>query len=186
MNDNHYQQNFIYMSDHGSHVATMLFNNPLLNLYAWYTFDNTDRFVRDTWGTAYEVIYGSNLVINRVGQLETDDDVLKNRIIAEAKFLRALAYFNLVRFYGDVPLHLEELNDFENIESVNKPRTSATIIYEAIIDDLIFAEENLYFASWISDDSKPSYQIDDLGRATIGAAKGLLAKVQVYMVPEGI
>ena len=59
---NHYQQNFIYMSDHGSHVATMLFNNPLLNLYAWYTFDNTDRFVRDTWGTAYEVIYGSNLL----------------------------------------------------------------------------------------------------------------------------
>ena len=174
---NHYQQNFIYMSDHGSHVATMLFNNPLLNLYAWYTFDNTDRFVRDTWGTAYQVIYGSNLVINRVGQLETDDDLLKNRIIAEAKFLRALAYFNLVRFYGDVPLHLEELNDFENTDSVNRPRTSATIIYDAIIDDLIFAEEHLYFASWISDDSKPSYQIDDLGRATIGAAKGLLAKV---------
>ena len=85
----HYRQNFIYMSDHGSHVATMLFNNTNLNLYAWYTFSNSDRFVTATWATGYEAIYRSNLVINQVGQLDTDDDVLKNRIIAEAKFLRA-------------------------------------------------------------------------------------------------
>jgi hypothetical protein len=174
---NHYQQNFIYMSDHGSHVATMLFNNPLLNLYAWYTFSNSDRFVTATWATAYQVIYGSNLVINQVAQLDTDDDILKNRIIAEAKFLRALAYFNLVRFYGDVPLHLEELSDFDNSVTVNKPRMNASLIYDAIIDDLIFAEEHLYQASWITDENKPSYDVGDLGRATVGAAKGLLAKV---------
>ena len=174
---NHYQQNFIYMSDHGSHVSTMLFNNPLLNLYAWYTFSNSDRFVTATWATAYQVIYGSNLVINQVAQLDTDDDILKNRIIAEAKFLRALAYFNLVRFYGDVPLHLEELSDFDNSVTVNKPRMNASLIYDAIIDDLIFAEEHLYQASWITDENKPSYDVGDLGRATVGAAKGLLAKV---------
>lgn len=174
---NHYQQNFIYMSDHGSHVGTFLYNNPNLNSYAWYTFSNSDRFVTATWATAYEVIYRSNLVINQVGQLDTDDDVLKNRIIAEAKFLRALAYFNLVRFYGDVPLHLEELSDLDDLEIVNKPRMSASLIYDAIIDDLIFAEEHLYLASWISDDNKPSYEGGNLGRATIGAAKGLLAKV---------
>ena len=170
---NHYQQNFIYMSDHGSHVGTFLYNNPNLNSYAWYTFSNSDRFVTATWATAYEAIYRSNLVINQVGQLDTDDDVLKNRIIAEAKFLRALAYFNLVRFYGDVPLHLEELSDLDDLEIVNKPRMSASLIYDAIIDDLIFAEEHLYLASWISDDNKPSYEGGNLGRATIGAAKGL-------------
>ena len=67
--------------------------------------------------------------------------------------------------------------DKKKLDIVNKPRMSASLIYDAIITDLIFAEEHLYFASWISEDSKPSYQIDDLGRATIGAAKGLLAKV---------
>ena len=174
---NHYQQNFIYMSDHGSHVATMLFNNPNLNMYAWYTFTKSDRFVTATWATAYEVIYRSNLVINQVGKLQTDDDLLKNRIIAEAKFLRALAYFNLVRFYGDVPLHLEELIDLDDLEIVNKPRVSASLVYDAIISDLIFAEEHLYLASWISDANKPNYESGSLGRATVGAAKGLLAKV---------
>ncbi|MDC1259894.1 RagB/SusD family nutrient uptake outer membrane protein, partial [Flavobacteriaceae bacterium] len=91
--------------------------------------------------------------------------------------LRALTYFNLVRFYGDVPLHLEELIDLDDLEIVNKPRVSASLIYDAIIDDLIFAEEHLYLASWVSDENKPSYEGDNLGRATVGAAKGLLAKV---------
>ena len=115
---NHYQQNFIYMSDHGSHVATFLYNNPNLNIYAWYTFSNSDRFVTATWATAYDAIYRSNLVINQVGQLDTDDDVLKNRIIAEAKFLRALAYFNLVRFYGEVYITLLTKDKVEKMQMI--------------------------------------------------------------------
>lgn len=173
----HYQQNFIYMSDHGSHVATITLNNPRLNLYGWYTFTNSDRFVTDTWQTGYEAIYRANVVINRVNQLEDQDEVLKNRIIAEARFLRALTYFNLVRFYGDVPLVLDELLDLDNQEITNKARTSSSLVYDAIIDDLKFAETHLYLASWVANPNKPSYEGGTTGRATVGAAKGLLAKV---------
>jgi len=172
----HYQQGFIYMSDHGSHVATIVLNNSRLNLYGWYTITSSDRFVTGIWQTAFEAIYRANVVINRVGQLNTEDSK-KNRIIAEARFLRALTYFNLVRFYGDVPLVLDELLDLDNPEVLNKARTSSSLVYDAIIEDLKFAEVHLYLASWVSDENIPSYEGGNTGRATIGAAKGLLAKV---------
>lgn len=170
-----YKQNYIYMSDHGSHVATIVLNNKNLNQYGYYTFDTSDRFLKPTWGEAYKAIYRANVVINRIGELDSDDPK-KNRIIGEARFLRALCYFNLVRFFGDVPLVLEELLDFENAENVNRARTAASLVYDAIIEDLKFAEEHLYTASWVAG-SAPSYEGGSIGRATIGAAKGLLTKV---------
>ena len=154
----HYKQNFIYMSDHGSHVSTIVLNNPNLNMYGWYTYSNSDRFVTGTWQTAFEAIYRANVVINRVNLLETEEEKLKNRIIAEARFLRALTYFNLVRFYGDVPLVLAELLDFEDPDIVNGSRTSSVLVYEAIIADLKFAEENLFHAAWVADDVQSSYE----------------------------
>lgn len=174
----HYQQHYIKMSDHGSHVSTsVLLTNFNQNLYAFYSLDNSDVGLKTTWATAYTTIYRANTVISRVEMLESDDPV-KNRIIAEAKFLRALSYFNLVRFFGDVPLILEELVDFSD---VNKPRVASRLIYDAIIDDLQYAEQNLYHASWVADDNHPSYGSGELGRATIGAAKGLLSKVYLTM-----
>ena len=93
----HFQQNFIYMSDHGSHVGTIVLNNPNLNMYGWYTYTNSNRFVTQTWQTAYEAIYRANTVINRTSLLDSDDPD-KNRVIAEARFLRALVYFNSVSY----------------------------------------------------------------------------------------
>lgn len=172
----HFQQNFIYMSDHGSHVATIVLGNSNLNMYGWYTYTNSNRFVTQTWETAYEAIYRANTVINRTTLLDSDDPD-KNRVIAEARFLRALVYFNLVRFYGDVPLVLDELLDLDNKEVTNQSRVSSNLVYDAIIDDLLFAEEHLNLASWVVDENHPSYDGSNLGRATVGAAKGLLAKV---------
>ena len=172
----HFQQNFIYMSDHGSHVGTIVLNNSNLNMYGWYTYTNSNRFVTQTWQTAYEAIYRANTVINRTSLLDSDDPD-KNRVIAEARFLRALVYFNLVRFYGDVPLVLDELLDLDNKEVTNQSRASSNLVYDAIIDDLLFAEEHLNLASWVVDENHSSYDGSSLGRATVGAAKGLLAKV---------
>jgi len=171
-----YGQNFIYMSDHGTHVATTSVGNPKLNAYAFYTFDSNSLFLKDTWAHSYKAIARANFVIDRVGELETEDPA-KNRIIAEAKFLRALCYFNLVRFYGDVPLILEELTDFKTLNTDN---VDSADVYAAIVEDLKFGEEHLFYASWLSKD-KPSYEGGNLGRATIGAAKGLLAKVYLTM-----
>ena len=89
----------------------------------------------------------------------------KNRLIAEARTLRALYYFNLVRFFGDVPLIL----DLKTVEDSKGPRDSKELIYDQIIEDLTFAEEHLPLRS--------EYSASDEGRINKGAAKILFGKV---------
>src|SRR5690606_16288447 len=100
--------------------------------------------------------------------IETADGsvvVNKDRHIGEAKFLRALAYFDLVRIFGDVPL----INTPITIdEALVKGRDAVDVIYdELIIKDLQDAETKL----------SVSYSGGDVGRATQGDAKALLSKV---------
>jgi len=172
-----YGEAYIKMATHGSHAITTFHNNNKQNTFARYTYDSTEESFWRVWGSAYKLIYRANQVIDRAALIEvelgTEDVVFKNRMVAEAKFLRALMYFNLVRFWGDVPLIKEELTDINNADA---PRAPSKEVYDFIIEDLKFAEENLFHASWVGADS-PSYSGADLGRATIGAAKGLLAKV---------
>ena len=92
------------------------------------------------------------------------DETLKNRLLAETHFLRALYYFSLVRLYGGVPLHTEPV---ETVEQARKPRASADEVYAVIIDDLKFAENYL----------PTTYPTADYGRPTLGAAQTLLGKV---------
>ena len=142
------------------------------------------------WQSAYQGIYRSNVVINRVQEADQGDyddymaEKFRNRLEAEARFTRALLYFNMVRFFGDVPLILEERDDFENI---NTPRTDSKLVYDQIIEDLQFAETHLYGPNWYTSETVdidgearpliPSYDLEDFGRPTFSAAKGLLAKV---------
>lgn len=93
------------------------------------------------------------------------DTDLKERYISEAKLLRALCYFNLVRFFGDVPL----ITKLGNIDDAMRPRVSKDQVYQQIIQDLSDAESNLLL--------KPEYLASDAGGVTKGAAKILLAKV---------
>ncbi|MDE5449104.1 RagB/SusD family nutrient uptake outer membrane protein, partial [Elizabethkingia meningoseptica] len=84
--------------------------------------------------------------------------------IAEAKFLRAHFYFNLVRIYGGVPI-------FDGLqENYNQPRKTQDEVYNFIISDLTSASQVL----------PQSFGSADLGRATKGAALGLLSKVYLY------
>ncbi len=170
-----YGEAFIKIATHGTHVATTFLGNVKQNTQAWYTFDNTEESFWRFWGSSYSLIYRANQVIDRSAQLivAPDEQIVQNRIVAEARFLRASMYFNLVRFWGDVPLIKEELI---NVGNSSSPRVAAEEVYEFIIEDLKFAEENLYYASWVAGD-RPSYGEADLGRATIGTAQGLLAKV---------
>ena len=124
-------------------------------------FNATTPYIRDTWKFFYRGINQANAVINRAQDVDIDED-LKNQRIAEVRFLRALYYFNLVRFYGDIHLSLEETIGVE----VDANVTPASQIYsEAIVPDLEFAVSTL-----------PAIQ-SDLGRATKPAAEFLLAKV---------
>ncbi len=118
----------------------------------------------NTWNAHYQGIQAANILIDRINGVTMDAN-LKNRYIGEAKFLRALMYFNLVRIYGDVPLVVSVINNPQ--EGYTYGRSSSQQVYEQIIADLTEAEAALPF----------TYPTADMGRATKGAAMALLGKV---------
>ncbi|WP_417359485.1 RagB/SusD family nutrient uptake outer membrane protein [Galbibacter sp.] len=128
-----------------------------------YTSEN--EFSRVLWNNAYTFINTCNGLIDFGSEITDIDPGVKQQLLAEAKFLRAFYYFKLVQFYGDVTL---------NIHYNNSPTTSATredksAVYELIIDDLQQAMPELALSPQLSN--------IQAGRATVAAAKHLLAKV---------
>jgi starch-binding outer membrane protein, SusD/RagB family len=129
-----------------------------------YTFDASDDFpIGDQWRGNYRAINRANAVIERVPGI-TMDVALRDRLVAEARFNRAHAYFNLVRFYGDVPLIEHET---KSLQGLDVARTPAADVYAFIVADLQAAAATL----------PVTYDASDVGRATKGAALALLAKV---------
>jgi len=137
--------------------------NPFLIDLEYYNFTSENTFVASNWTQHYDGINRANVVLSRVPNIIMDEN-LKQRILGEAHFLRALFYFNLVRWFGGVPLVTTETQDLSNL---NVPRASLEEVYALIIEDLKFAETTL----------PATYGSSDLGRATKGAAKILLGKV---------
>lgn len=118
------------------------------------------------WTRFYKTIGRANLSIRYTENYGLTDQNYKNRLVGEAKFLRALHYFWLVRMFGDVPIQ-----EIDNSESwvTRKPKAD---VYAYIEQDLLDAISLL--------PNKNQYPSADLGRATKGAAQGLLAKVYLY------
>lgn len=140
-------------------------NRPLL----WrYNLTPANTLI-GSYAPAYRGINRSNTIIDRLPSISMDE-ALKKRYIAEAKFLRALHYFNLVRYYGGVPLVTAETTSLEGLEL---ERSTVAAIYSLIEADLKEAESVL----------PKSYPAAETGRATQGAAKGILAKV--YLTRAG-
>jgi hypothetical protein len=135
---------------------------PYDNFKHTVTQDGLDRW----WSTLYTGVKRANLVIEKVGGITMDDN-LKKRYIAEAKFLRALLYFDLVRAWGDVPL-ITSTNPGNKI-----PRSPKAQVYDTIFADLTFASSNL--------PKKSQYPNADLGRATQGASEALLARIYLFL-----
>jgi starch-binding outer membrane protein, SusD/RagB family len=113
---------------------------------------------------SYLLIDRANRVIINVPTIAMDTK-LRDQVVGEAKFLRALAYFNLVRAFGDVPLITTPTADVVNVQ---RPRDGVDKIYEQIIQDLKEAEGVLPLKYTVT---------SEIGRATSGAAKSILAKV---------
>ncbi|MFK7807367.1 MAG: RagB/SusD family nutrient uptake outer membrane protein [Saprospiraceae bacterium] len=135
-----------------------------------FTVTTTNVNVERDWAFLYEGISRANAVLDNVPNIEATD-ITEERItemLAEASFLRAYHYFQLVNLWGDVPLVLEKVSSTDP-EVVFQPKVSTTEIYEAIISDLEFAVENLP-ASF-----DPSQE-----RATKGAANAMLAKAYAH------
>lgn len=119
----------------------------------------------DAWNSAYSQIKDANFILENLpgGNIP---DTTKTQLTAEAKFLRAFAYFYLVQLYGAVPLRETTV---ENYSEVQAPRASQDSVYAFILSDLTYAEANLPAAA-------PAQ-----GRVYKWVASALLAKVYLTM-----
>ncbi|GAA5221681.1 RagB/SusD family nutrient uptake outer membrane protein [Membranihabitans marinus] len=91
------------------------------------------------WPASYSIISTVNTAMEGAEVVENEE--VKNALIAEARFLRAFTYFNLVRLFGDIPYIDKAVVDPEAVGEISK--TSATVVYEKIIEDLNFAIDHL-------------------------------------------
>lgn len=132
-----------------------------------YTWMPTSSRIQEAWSRHYTTIALCNILLDRIEPVAMPQ-ANKDRYIAEAKFVRALMYFNLVRMFGDVPLVLNEITTEAQAYSYNRETTAN--IYTQIEQDLNESAAVL----------PVSYGAADIGRPTKTAANGLLGKVYMF------
>ena len=174
LNFGNYNQGLLFMGEHGTDQMRAPNDDPSnrfhqLDLYAYTSSADVPTQV---WRAHYVGINRANTVISRV-ELLLDDPEFNHenllRYIAEVRFLRALYYFNLVRFYGAVPLKLTETASLTANDVVSIARSPEIDVYEQIEQDLLFAQEHLLMPSVLADTEN--------GRVTKTAAWSLLSRV---------
>ena len=131
-----------------------------------FTVNPDNGAIESFWKHYYEGIVRANNVIYYVPKIQMDP-VLNSRIVAEAKFLRAYYYYHLVNIFGKVPLKVQPAM---NIDDLSMPLATVEEIYSQIETDLKDASLLLPI----------SYEVNEAGRATQGAALGLLSKVYLF------
>ena len=132
------------------------------------SFNSSTNEIGNAWARLYRGINHANLFLKKIVDADMSEEK-RTQYIAEARFVRAFYYFDLVRLWGDVPLRLDPV---ESRDGNNLAFSPALDIYNQIIEDFTFAGENL----WHPSDSKYVY-----GRATNTAAFGMLARVYLTM-----
>jgi len=138
-----------------------------------FTFNATTPSFYSMWSSNFNGVSYCNQALKNVPEFDIEES-LKTRYAAEARFLRAYYYFNLVRMFGNVPKLYRVVDDYESEEDQEMGYTQLPpdSIYAFIKSDLEFALKNL--------PKNTEYGAADLGRATMGSAAGLLAKVSMY------
>jgi hypothetical protein len=135
-----------------------------LNEFNDFTVVSDNPRLQSQWLATYRSVARCNIVLSRAESVKLTQNT-RNRLFAEVRFIRALTYFNAVRIWGDVPLVTGEIESIPDAYQFG--RAPQDQVYAQIEQDLRFAEENL-----------PVTQAGaNLGRATKGAAQGLLGKV---------
>jgi hypothetical protein len=119
--DDYYGRNFYMLVDYPGEQLTSRYGatHDRGSIDAFnYTVEHP--YLPTVWGAAYSAIASANAVIAKVPGIEAMDAGLRDRVVGEARFLRALHYFNLVRLFGDVPLRLEYVERLE--QAAPRPR----------------------------------------------------------------
>jgi len=165
------------INTHGIYFANYWTSNALLSDEGETTFNRGDGYnqlsamvhtpdnsvVLEMWSNLYLGINAANMALENIPDIDMDEGV-KNSLLGEAHFLRGLLYFELVRFFGEVPLQLEPQRAFTS--DAYLARSSVDEVYTQIFADLNIAETSL-----------PVVQTGvDNGRPTTWSAKAYIAK----------
>lgn len=156
-----YGQDLLTMGEMPSDNCTSVNND--VSAFENIAWTPTTGAVGNVFRQAYLSINRANVVLKYVPSI-TMDTARRSQIQGEARFIRALSYFNLVRAYGGVPLHLAPSESASPAE-LNLPRASVAQVYEQVVADLSRAAIQM-------PTSNPN-------RATKNSANALLARVQL-------
>jgi len=129
----------------------------------------TNNYVNNVWSQLYRNIQQTNVILTRIDAVKFANEATKKQYTGEAKFIRALYYFHLVRLFGGVPLLVKEVAGPE--EASTPKKASVAEVYAQIIADATDAAANL----------PATYSSSETGRATKGAALTLLGDVYMTM-----
>lgn len=119
--------------------------------------------LKNIWEWMFAGVYRTSYILEFKDKIDFPN---KNQVIAEARFLKAYYNFELVKWFGPIPIKVDERFSVKDVETL--PRSSVTDVYANIESDLLFAVENL------------SPTASQQGRATKGAAQALLGKVYLF------
>jgi hypothetical protein len=135
-----------------------------------FTHTSNNFIFNNIWSGHFSAIISANKAIEVLNNGSLEQSV-KSRLTGEARFLRGLYYFNLVRFFGGVPKITTAPLASEGSSDALQTRATTAEIYTLIIDDLQFAADNLPLKGDAA---------TQIGRANKGAAQSYLAKVYLY------
>lgn len=122
----------------------------------------------DNWNVYYKGIYRANMLLSHLDQVDWKGNTALRKVYeSEARFIRAYLYFDMVRFWGNIPLITQSTTE-------NVPQANPDDVYKLIADDLKFAAANLPSTSYLIQDPTT------YGRVTKWAAEALLGRVFLY------
>jgi tetratricopeptide (TPR) repeat protein len=130
-----------------------------------FLINSSNNYVQQVWAYLYAGIQQTNIIIDRIEGVTFANQATKDQYLGEAKFLRALSYFHLVRLFGPVPLRLQEVK--APAEAFIGERAPEDQVYTQILADAQEAVAKL----------PATYPAAQKGRATKGAALTLLGEV---------
>ena len=131
-----------------------------------FRIPTTNQIVQSLWAKNYVGIYRANLLLEKIGEIDADQE-FKDRVIAESKFLRAYFYFELVRFFENIPLLTETI---KGPSEYQQTQNSPDEVYNQIATDLIESFDFL----------PETLPANEYGRVTKWAAESLLGRVYLF------
>ncbi|MEX2232856.1 MAG: RagB/SusD family nutrient uptake outer membrane protein [Cyclobacteriaceae bacterium] len=147
-------------------------NRSTLTTGPWnYNFSSADPYNAGYWSNLFNGINRANVVLANVDKNPEVDQEFRDQIRGEVLFLRGYFYFQLVQYFGEVPVFTEPTS---SVEEVDVPKATIREVYDQIISDMTAAE------ALVPDITTFGFG----GQISKSAVRGLLARVNLHMAGE--